>query len=275
MRQNGEEMTTSLQVISNGQVFLSAANPKWKLAPQTSMPAKYAIDGEAMWEGNAFAPLESMIIIALPASPDAADALAAGKSLSASVEGGSAKYDLAGAASARDMLKVCLARRVISKVLMAATRPGGFSSAPDAKPAKTSHGMRGMAVTGLLSWPASQQADAQVTRHRRVGERHRPIGVYDVEALQRRVSELLLAAQMPDAGHEAFPEPGRVALLGDAGKPGLRRAKALDGSPELLPFGCAQGHGRVTDIFSSELANKATGIRFAIARRPTRNNPPS
>src|SRR4051812_10430200 len=55
MRQNGDEMTTSLQVISNGQVFLSAANPKWKFAPQTSMPAKYAIDGEAVWEGNAFA----------------------------------------------------------------------------------------------------------------------------------------------------------------------------------------------------------------------------
>ena len=60
--------------------------------------------------------------------------------------------------------------------------------------------------------------------------------------------QLVLAPQVPDAGHEAFLDPGRLALAQRAGEPRLRRPELLDVGPEHLALLGLQRHHGIADI---------------------------
>ena len=57
----------------------------------------------------------------------------------------------------------------------------------------------------------------------------------DVERLQFGMPELVLAAEVPDASHEALADPCRLLVLGKAAETGLERSPGLDSRSEALP----------------------------------------
>ena len=112
MQLGNEEKGVGLQVMANGEMYLSVANPAWTFETQKSFPTKYAIDNAPSWEGDAVAVTPNIVVISLPVSSDPVARLANGKSFVATVGStGPLTFDLSGAPAARNVLKACMAKK--------------------------------------------------------------------------------------------------------------------------------------------------------------------